>query len=145
MYKVERSALVPHTARQMFELVNNVDDYQDFLPWCGGSRVISRDGEGYVASVDIAFKGIRKSFTTRNTTTGTERIDVNLVDGPFRKLSGHWAFRDLGGEGSRISLELEFEFAGLLVGKVLGPVFRIIADSMVDSFSKQADTAYKKQ
>lgn len=143
MYKVERSALVGHSAQQMFELVNDVDRYEEFLPWCGGSRVLERDESSYVASVDIAFKGIRKSFTTRNSATPGERIDVDLVDGPFRKLTGHWAFKDLGDEGSRIGLELEFDFAGGLIGRVLGPVFKIIADSMVDSFTREADKVYR--
>lgn len=144
MYNVERSALVNHSARQMFELVNDVDQYQDFLPWCGGSRVLERDEYSYVASVDIAFKGIRKSFTTRNTVRQDERVDVELVDGPFRKLNGHWAFTALDGDASKISLQLEFDFASGLVGKVLGPVFKIIADSMVESFCKQADKVYAK-
>ncbi len=139
MYKVERSALVMHPAARMCDLVNDVDRYQEFLPWCGGSRVLSRDGDGYTASVDIAFKGLRKSFTTRNVTTGIERIDMALVDGPFSELSGAWTFTEISPEASRISLSLSFGFSNRLVAAAVGPVFRLIADSMVDSFCQRAD------
>ena len=139
MYKVERSALVMHPAARMCELVNDVDRYQDFLPWCGGSRVLSRDDDGYTASVDIAFKGLSKSFTTRNITSGNEQTDMTLVDGPFSELTGTWSFTPLSPEASKISLSLEFGFSSRVVEAVVGPVFKLIADSMVDSFVKRAD------
>ena len=139
MYKVERSALVMHPAALMRDLVNDVDRYHEFLPWCGGSRVLARDESGYTASVDIAFKGLRKTFTTRNVTRGGERTDMTLVDGPFSELSGSWSFQPISEDASRISLSLEFGFSSRLVEKVVGPVFKSIADSMVDSFCRRAD------
>ncbi len=139
MYKVERSALVMHSAERMCELVNDVDRYQDFLPWCGGSRVLSRDDGVYTASVDIAFKGLSKTFTTRNVTRGNEQTDMALVDGPFSELTGVWIFKPLSPEASKISLSLEFGFSNRVVEAVVGPVFKLIADSMVDSFVKRAD------
>ncbi|MGB5708846.1 MAG: type II toxin-antitoxin system RatA family toxin [Arenicellales bacterium] len=145
MYKVERSALVMHSAAQMYELVNDVDRYQEFLPWCGGSRVLDQDQYAYTASVDIAFKGVSKTFTTRNRVIPDQRTDLTLIDGPFSDLSGFWAFKEISPEASRISLELNFGFSSKVVEAVLGPVFRIIADSMVDSFRKRADQVYSKQ
>lgn len=145
MYKVERSALVMHSAAQMYELVNDVNRYQEFLPWCGGSRVLDQNQDEYTASVDIAFKGVRKTFTTRNRVIPDQRTDLTLLDGPFSDLSGFWAFKEVSPEASRISLELNFGFSSKVVEAVLGPVFRIIADSMVDSFSKRADQVYTKQ
>ncbi len=142
MYTVERSALVMHTAAQMFTLINDVDRYQEFLPWCGGSKVIERREDIIVASVDIAFKGIRKSFTTHNQLLENQRTDMTLVDGPFSELSGYWQFKEISPEASKISLSLEFGFSNKLVGAVVGPVFKIIADSMVDSFCKRADQLY---
>ena len=142
MYKVERSALVMHSAAHMSELVNDVDHYHEFLPWCGGSRVLSRDEAGYTASVDIAFKGLKKTFTTRNTRQvegEIERTDITLVDGPFSELTGNWLFEPISEGASRISLRLEFGFSNKLVEKVVGPVFKAIADSMVDSFCRRAD------
>ena len=142
MYSVSRSALVHHSAKQMFDLVNDVEGYKEFLPWCGGSEFISRGDDEYVASVTIAFKGIRKTFTTRNITKVDERTDMTLVDGPFSDLTGFWEFRALDEDSSKIILELEFGFANRVVGAIVGPVFNTIADSMVDSFCKRADQIY---
>ncbi|MBX2868746.1 MAG: type II toxin-antitoxin system RatA family toxin [Acidiferrobacterales bacterium] len=141
-HKVERSALVMHTAEQMFALVNDVDRYHEFLPWCGGSRVISHESNIMVASVDIAFKGVRKTFTTRNTQNPSDRLDMELVDGPFSELVGAWTFKSISEEASRISLSLEFGFSSRVVEGLVGPVFRLIADSMVDSFCQRADQIY---
>jgi ribosome-associated toxin RatA of RatAB toxin-antitoxin module len=140
MYKVERSALVMHPAERMCDLVNDVDRYHEFLPWCGGSRVLSRDEDGYTATVDIAFKGLKKSFTTRNVTEEGRLTEITLVDGPFSELSGSWTFEPLSEDASRISLVLEFGFSNRLVEKLVGPVFKTIADSMVDSFCRRADS-----
>ena len=139
MYQVERSALVMHPAAHLSELVNDVDRYQEFLPWCGGARVLSRDERGYTASVDIAFKGLKKSFTTRNTMVDDQRMEMVLVDGPFSDLSGTWTFKAISPEASRISLSLSFGFSNRVVEAAVGPVFRLIADSMVESFCRRAD------
>ncbi len=139
MYQVERSALVMHPAAHLSELVNDVDRYQEFLPWCGGARVLSRDESGYTASVDIAFKGLKKSFTTRNTMVDDQRMEMVLVDGPFSDLSGTWTFKAISPEASRISLSLSFGFSNRVVEAAVGPVFRLIADSMVESFCRRAD------
>ena len=142
MYSVSRSALVKHSAKQMFDLVNDVEGYKEFLPWCGGSKFISRGDDEYVASVTIAFKGIHKTFTTRNRIETDVRTDMALVDGPFSNLTGFWEFRPLDEASSKIILELEFGFSNRVVGAVVGPVFNAIADSMVDSFCKRADQVY---
>ncbi len=139
MYQVERSALVMHPAAHLSELVNDVDRYQEFLPWCGGARVLSRDESGYTASVDIAFKGLKRSFTTRNTMVDDQRMEMVLVDGPFSDLSGTWTFKAISPEASRISLSLSFGFSNRVVEAAVGPVFRLIADSMVESFCRRAD------
>ena len=143
MYKVERSALVMHSAQEMFELVNDVDRYHEFLPWCSGSRVLKREGNIAIASVDISFKGLNKSFTTRNELIEYQRTNMSLVDGPFSELSGHWGFSEISETASRIRLELGFDFSNRLVAGVVGPVFRIIADSMVDAFCGRADEIYQ--
>ncbi len=139
MYQVERSALVMHSARHLSELVNDVDRYHEFLPWCRGSRVLARDNDSYTASLDISFKGIRKSFTTRNVVIGDQCTEIHLVDGPFSSLSGMWSFTPISPEASRISLSLQFGFSNRVVEAVVGPVFKFIADSMVDSFCLRAD------
>ena len=142
MYTVTRSALVRHSARKMFILVDDVDQYQEFLPWCGGSEVISRTGEEVIASIKIAYKGVEKSFTTRNQLVGTQKIILTLVDGPFSKLNGIWEFIQLEENASKVELNLQFDFSNRLLGVLVGPIFRIIADSMVDSFVKRAEEIY---
>jgi ribosome-associated toxin RatA of RatAB toxin-antitoxin module len=142
MYTIERSAMVLHSAEKMFELVNDVESYSEFLPWCGGSHELSRTQSEVVASVTIAYKGIRKSFTTRNELVGNSKTKLSLVEGPFSALAGSWSFVPIGNDSSRIVLKLEFDFANKLVGKVVGPIFRGIADSMVDSFCSRADQIY---
>jgi ribosome-associated toxin RatA of RatAB toxin-antitoxin module len=142
MYKVTRSALVSHSARNMFNLVNDVESYSDFLPWCGESVELERSDTEVIASVMISYGGIRKTFTTRNQLIGYEKTVLSLVDGPFSELSGTWDFTRLGDQACKIALDLEFDFSNKIVGKVVGPVFSGIANSMVDSFCKRADQIY---
>lgn len=142
MYHIERSALVPYSAAQMYALVNDVPTYADFLPWCGGSAVLEESDTEMLASVTIAFKGVNKTFTTRNTLCADESVAMQMVDGPFSELGGIWRCKPLSDDASKISLELEFDFANRLVGAVIGPVFKAIADSMVESFVKEAERRY---
>lgn len=145
MYTVKRSALVTHSARKMFTLVNDVPRYQEFLPWCGGSEEINRTDEEVIASIKIAYKGIEKSFTTRNKPEGNRKIILTLVDGPFSELHGIWEFIQLEENASKVKLDLQFDFSNRLLGAVVGPVFRRIADSMVDSFVQRADEMYASE
>ena len=142
MYTVTKSALVRYSARKMFILVDDIDQYPEFLPWCGGSEVISRTGEEVIASIKIAYKGVEKSFTTRNQLVGTQKIILTLVDGPFSKLNGNWEFIQLEENASKVELNLQFDFSNRLLRVLVDPVFRIIADSMVDSFVKRAEEIY---
>jgi len=144
MYTVKRSALVMHSAENMAGLVNDVDRYTEFLPWCGGSKVLEQSETEMVASITITFKGIKKTFTTRNQMIGYEKTIMVLVDGPFNELYGYWLYKELGPEASKISLNLEFDFSNILITRTVGPVFKAIADSMVESFCKRADQIYKK-
>ncbi len=142
MHTVKRSALVTHSARKMFTLVDHVAGYQEFLPWCGGSEEIKRTDEEVIASIKIAYKGIEKSFTTRNKPEGKRKIILTLVDGPFSELHGTWEFISLEENASKVKLELQFDFSSRFLEIVVGPIFRRIADSMVDSFVQRADEIY---
>jgi len=144
MYNINRSALVPYSAQQMFDLVNDIDHYKDFLPWCGGSKMIEEDETSSLASVTIAFKGVHKTFTTANKLIRPAEIKLELVDGPFSKLEGTWTFKQLDEHACKLSLDLDFDFSNRLVGAVIGPVFKIIANSMIESFVKQAEARYAK-
>lgn len=142
MYTVKRNAMVPYSPQEMYALVENVDAYREFLPWCGGSAVLERRGEITVARVDIDFKGLRKSFVTENTNEPGSRIEINLKEGPFRVLRGVWRFESLAASATRVSLDLDFEFSGAMVDRLLGPLFKNISASMVDSFVKRAEQVY---
>ena len=139
---IQRSALVPHTQRQMFELVNGIADYPRFLPWCSKSQIISQSEKVVEASLDIAWKGIHKSFTTRNILHEYGRIDIILVTGPFRNLTGHWSFLPLSGQACKVGLNLEVEFRGGVVDMLFQPIFNHIANSLVDAFCKRATEIY---
>ena len=142
MYDINRSALVPYSDQKMYDLINDVDQYQHFLPWCGQSEIIEASDEIIVASVRIAYKGVHKTFTTRNTLTPFTEIKLALVDGPFKQLAGSWHFKALGEDACRISLHLEFGFENRIVDALIGPVYTLIAKSMLDSFVKRAEELY---
>lgn len=142
MNRVQKSAVVPYSPAQMFDLVNGVDHYPAFLPWCRAGRA-ERRGENVVeATLDIAWAGFVKSFTTRNTLHSPEKIHLQLAKGPFRHLEGRWLFESSAQDPCKVSLELEFELAGSLLDAMFKPVFYMIANSMVDAFCKRADALY---
>lgn len=142
MTVVARSALVPYTAGQMFALVDRVEDYARFLPWCAEAQVTLRTGEAVEARLHVSYGSLNKWFATRNTRVPGRSIHMSLLEGPFRKLEGEWTFTDLGLEGSKVSLYLEFQFTSRLVGLAVGPRFTQIADSLVDAFSQRAREVY---
>src|SRR3990167_6871998 len=107
MIKFERSALVPYSAAAMYELVNEVEAYPLFLPWCSGAKIIERSQVEMIATIEVAAAGIHKAFTTKNKLTQNERIEMRHIDGPFKSLLGIWQFKALGEEGCKIDLELE--------------------------------------
>lgn len=126
----------------MFDLVAAIEDYPKFLPWCGGVEIKERNGETVVASVGINYHGVKQSFTTANENTAPTTIKMKLVDGPFKCLDGTWTFKELRADACKIDLDLHYEFSSALLAKLVGPVFGMIANSMVDSFCKRAETVY---
>lgn len=139
---IKRNALVSYTSRQMFELVDAVEEYPRFLPWCRSSHIISRSDTEVEASLEITWSGMHKTFTTRNHLYHHERIDISLVSGPFKHLEGRWSFVPLGDQGCKVHMELEFEFTGHIFDKLFQPVFNHIANSLVDAFVKRALEVY---
>lgn len=126
----------------MFELVNNIEDYPRFLPWCSASKVISRTDKEVVAELEINWKGIHKTFTTRNSLHPYDRMDINLVNGPLKHMEGIWDFKVLNESACKVFLDLEFEFAGGFIDKLFQPVFQHIANTLVDAFCKRAAELY---
>jgi len=142
MRNVKRSALVPYTAQQMFGLVDDVATYPEFLPWCHSAEVHSRSDEVVEATLELQKGAISKKFTTRNSRREFAAIDLALVGGPFKHLRGGWRFKDLGDAGSKVSLDLEFEFESRLTDLMFGTFFEEICNSLVDAFSSRAAVVF---
>ncbi|MDI1229529.1 MAG: type II toxin-antitoxin system RatA family toxin [Methylobacter sp.] len=142
MTVVQKSALVKFSAQQMFDLVNNIEDYPKFLPWCSGSRILKREDDMVEAELVISKGGFKKSFSTRNKIVNGRRMTVSLLNGPFSSLEGTWDFIPLREDASKISLDLEFEMSGKLASLAFGAVFNQICNTMVSSFTSRAKEVY---
>ena len=142
MPKVTRSALVSFSADQMFDLVNDVARYPEFLPGCSGSRVIESSDSAMVASVDVSKAGISKTFTTSNRLAEGAEILMELVDGPFKKLQGGWYFTPLDDQACKVELKLEFEFSSRMIEMAFGKVFNELTSNMVNAFTQRAKQVY---
>ena len=142
MPDVSQSVLVEFTPAQMFLLVDMVEDYPKFLPWCGGATLAHRDAGTTRATILINYRGIRRSFTTENVKHEPVTMQVRLVEGPFKMLYGSWRFTDLAGRGCKIEFRLHYEFAGRLLDRLISPVFDYIAGTLVEAFVKRAGQIY---
>ena len=139
---VKKSALVRHSAEEMFDLVADVEGYPKFLPWCGSTQLLSKTDEQICGRIEVARLGIRQVFSTCNRIDPPRHMQIELMDGPFRKLSGGWTFTPLRADACKVELDLDFEFSGRLLDKAFGGVFGTIANSLVDAFCKRADEVY---
>jgi ribosome-associated toxin RatA of RatAB toxin-antitoxin module len=142
MAEVIQSVLVEFTPDQMFSLVDAVEQYPEFLPWCGGTTLIHRDPETTRATIFINYHGIRQSFTTESIKRAPAEMLLRLVEGPFRTLAGSWRFTDLAGRGCKVELNLRYEFAGRVLDQLIGPMFHHIAGTLVEAFVKRAGQVY---
>jgi ribosome-associated toxin RatA of RatAB toxin-antitoxin module len=142
---ISKSALVPYSAGEMFALVNDIEAYPQFLPWCRSARVHSRDPDEVRATIELARGGLQKSFTTCNRLQKDKMIEMRLVEGPFRHLDGFWRFDSLRENASKVSLDIDFEFSSRLLGLALGPVFTQIVNTLVDSFQRRAVEVYGRR
>jgi ribosome-associated toxin RatA of RatAB toxin-antitoxin module len=142
MESVEKTVLVAYSAEQMFSLVDHVEDYPKFLPWCGGASAAAMQGSTVLATVHIDYHGLKQSFTTVNVREPPNQIDMTLQHGPFKHLDGCWRFIPLSPSACKIELRLHYEFSSKLLEKVVGPVFHYIANSFVDAFIHRAEKVY---
>ena len=127
----------------MYNLVDKVEDYPKFLPWCGGVDLIKRDETTTVATLHIDYHGIRQNFTTENHKVFPGKMDIKLVNGPFRHLEGDWRFIELAEDACKIEFRLNYEFSNFLLEKLISPVFSHIANTFVDAFVHRAEQIYK--
>lgn len=138
--EIRRSAIVEHPVEALHALVSDVASYPAFLPWCLASRVDAQDADGVRATLEVGLKGLRQRFTTQNRGTPPGEIDIRLVEGPFRQLHARWRFTPLGAAAAKIDFSMAYEFSGPAVSAALGPLFEHIADTMVDAFTRRADS-----
>ena len=141
---VKKSRTIGYSCEQMFRLVNQVENYAEFVPYCTQSLVHHRDEDEVQATLIIGAAGFNKSFTTRNLLQLNKMIEIRLVDGPFSHLEGFWRFDELDDGGCKVSFDLEFEFAGSMISMLLGPIFDQVTDKMVDAFCDRAGVVYAK-
>lgn len=142
MALVEKSVLVGYSAQQMFELVDQVENYAQFLPWCGSTSVQSRDESIVVATIHIDYFHLKQSFTTENTRQAPHLIQMRLREGPFQQLDGLWRFTALNQEASKVDLRLHYEFSSKLIENLVNPVFSLIAGTLVEAFVERAEKLY---
>lgn len=142
MATIQRNALMPYSAARMYTIVNDVEKYPEFLPWCASSKVISYSETEMEASILMRKGKLNHSFTTRNRLTPNEKIHIELVEGPFKSLSGDWIFIALADNACKIELKLNFEFSNRMVSLLIGPIFTQIANSLVDAFCQRASQVY---
>ncbi|MBD3584314.1 type II toxin-antitoxin system RatA family toxin [Salinimonas sp. HHU 13199] len=139
---IQRSALVNYSAKAMYDLVNDVNAYPEFLPGCKDSKVLAREPDMMEASLLVAKAGVRQWFTTKNTLEPARHIHMQLIDGPFKRLTGGWTFSALSDEACKIELNLEFEFTSKLTELAFGKIFNALAASMVKAFTERAKQVY---
>lgn len=142
MAVVQKSVLLGYSAEQMFDLVDRVEDYPKFLPWCGGVDVLEREERKLVATLVINYHGVKQRFTTENINNPPTSMRMRLVEGPFRHLDGMWTFKPLRADACKVEFELQYEFSSRILEQIIGPVFGVIANSFVDSFRKRAEAVY---
>ncbi|CAC5840332.1 Putative oligoketide cyclase/lipid transport protein, similarity with yeast ubiquinone-binding protein YOL008W [uncultured Gammaproteobacteria bacterium] len=142
MHHISKSAIVPYSCEQMYQLVNQIDKYPQFLNWCSSADILNQTEQEITASVSINKNTFKQTFTTLNTLTPNVRIDMQLKDGPFKQLNGAWIFTSLNDNACKINLELEFSFASKLVDMVITPVFTSISNTQLDAFIERAKQIY---
>ena len=139
---VKKSLLVPHSAEQMFELVDKAEDYPQFLPWYSRTEIIERSGNELKARLFMDYMGVHQSFATHNRNIPGREIRMELLEGPFKTLRGRWHFIDLGGDCCKIEFRLEYDFANPMLSALISPVFSHLAGRLVESFIAEADKRY---
>jgi ribosome-associated toxin RatA of RatAB toxin-antitoxin module len=142
--RVSRSAIVEHSAEALYALIEDIESYPAFLPWCRGASVQTRTGERTVATLSVGLRGIKQSFTTENRNTPGRAIQMQLVEGPFKHFSAHWRLTPLGAHAARVEFTMAYAFSSRVMAKLLEPLFGQIADTMVDAFVRRADALYAR-
>lgn len=139
---IHRTAIVPYSEAQMYDLVNDIARYQEFVPYCTSSTVHEKTVDEIRATLTLSAKGFEKSFTTLNRLQKNSMMEIQLIDGPFKQLEGFWKFEKRDDVHSEVILDLEFELSNRIFAMMFGPVFQQVAGSLVDAFVKRAEEIY---
>ena len=139
MPTVRKSVIVHHPCETMFDLVDRVEDYPGFLPWCRGVEVTERSATVTQARIEIDYHGLTTAFTTRNAKARPDSMELAFVEGPFESFGGRWTFTPLGEDGCRVELALDYELAGHALAGLAAPVFGHILETLVELFVARAD------
>lgn len=142
MSVVHKSVIVPYTQKQMYDLVNNIDQYSQFVPACESSQILHQTEDEIRASLSFSKNGIKKSFTTLNRLQPHKMIEIRLVNGPFKRLEGFWRFEALPDNSCKVILDLEFEFSTTILRIMFGPVFHQASIMLIDAFQSRAREVY---
>ena len=140
--KVERSALLPYSAEQIYRVISDVDAYPEFLNWCESTHIESQEDGQQLASMKVAYGRLKVSFSTRNTLTENEKVDMQLVNGPFKRLSGCWLIKSLDDQACKVTLNMEFQFSNPITHRLFGKVFQSVVSAQIDAFQKRAKSIY---
>ena len=143
MVEIKKQVIVPYTPAQMFGLVHDIANYPKYLPWCTHVDIRENETNYIVGAVYLEYLKVKTHFVTKNVYYPNEKIDLELVDGPFKVLCGSWDFTPLGDKGCKINFVLHYEFANAFLDKLIGPVFSYISKNIVDCFIKEAHKKYK--
>ena len=139
MITIKKHAIVLHSREKMFNLVDQVEDYPNFLPWCGSTKVIERTEKLTKATILINYRNVKQSFTTENDKVFPVKMNINLIDGPFKILKGEWKFIRIEKNTCKIEFELQYEFSNYFLDKLISPVFNMIANTFIDNFIAKAN------
>ncbi|MEH6592132.1 MAG: type II toxin-antitoxin system RatA family toxin [Halioglobus sp.] len=142
MTTISRSALLPYTADRLFDLVNDIESYPEYMDGCVGAKVTLREATLVEARLDLAKGGITQSFSTRNRLQGTELITLELLEGPFEYFEGRWGFQTLGDAACKLSLQLEFSVNSKVLGVAAARLFEMVTDNLVDALGERARQLY---
>ncbi len=142
MTEISKTAVVPYTPSEMYALVNDIESYPVFLPWCTAAKISNKKDESLIATLSLAMGKIKQSFTTENTMREGSRIDMRLVEGPFKHLTGYWKFNPEDEQSCHIQLHMNYEFKNKIIKYTLGKMFYTVMNTMVESFVQRAQQVY---
>ncbi len=142
MPTIKRELIVPYSASAMFQLVNDIETYPKFLPWCRHARILEQDDNHLDATLVLAKGGLHKAFTTHNALIPNQSISLSLIDGPFKQLTGLWQFTALNDTECHIHFDLHFEFSTKILTLMFGPLFHQATNTLIDSFQHEAQKRY---